>query len=320
MAGVLVEQAVEARHGNRCGPRCRVLRRIADREPVVEGPVVGPREALLDHGGLAAPEDGQGAAVDGDEVGRLDDQRVALPAAARVPQPLPNPSVRMRPPVERDDPGVVDHLDEDHDITRRLEDLVVVVVEAGHHRAGQPARDAPLVQVAVFRSGRLPAAIRLAPGAPLGLRRRQRGQSAVGRVDDQRCSRHPDAPLDPEVVVRPGLARPRVDAPLLPGHVARRVPSHSFLFRQELPSVQVGGPFQRGRRGVRPAPLQVRVAPRGTRRRGLARPRRAPRHLGENVNRCQNRERRHDQRRHQTSVGHPGLPASRLTASIRESP
>jgi hypothetical protein len=56
----------------------------------------------------------------------------------------------MRTPVHGNDPGVVNHLDEKHHVAGRLEDLIVVVVEAGHHRTGQTACDAPLVGTTIL--------------------------------------------------------------------------------------------------------------------------------------------------------------------------
>ena len=60
------------------------------------------------------------------EVARLHYKRVALPAAARFAVPLRD--VRVRAPVQRDDAPLVEHLVEDHDMLRGLEDLVVRVV------------------------------------------------------------------------------------------------------------------------------------------------------------------------------------------------
>src|SRR5207248_3084926 len=66
------------------------------------------------------------------EVEGLDDERVALPAPARVPGPPREGAVRAA--VGRDDACVVDHLGEDDDVAGRLDDLQVVVVGAGNHR------------------------------------------------------------------------------------------------------------------------------------------------------------------------------------------
>src|SRR6185503_10114577 len=75
------------------------------------------------------------------EVRRLYDERVAFPAAARVAEP------GLRAAVDgltrdRNDACLVDHLEPNHDVTGRLEDLDAVVVVGRQHRRGQAARDA----------------------------------------------------------------------------------------------------------------------------------------------------------------------------------
>ena len=45
---------------------------------------------------------------------------------------------RLRTAVERNHSNVVNHLDIDRDVTRRLHDPVIVVIEARHHGAGLP--------------------------------------------------------------------------------------------------------------------------------------------------------------------------------------
>src|SRR5262249_49776971 len=84
------------------------------------------------------------------EVGRLDDESVSFPTAAGVPQPLLDAGADVRTPIQGYDPYVVDHLDRDHDVAGRLEDLVVVVVEPRHHRAWQAAGNAPLVGTTIL--------------------------------------------------------------------------------------------------------------------------------------------------------------------------
>ena len=85
------------------------------------------------------------------KVGGLDDEGVAFPPATGVSQPLLDASADMRTPIRRNDPHVVDHLDRNHDVAGYLDDLVVVVVEPGHHRAWQAAGDAPLIRTTILR-------------------------------------------------------------------------------------------------------------------------------------------------------------------------
>ena len=75
------------------------------------------------------------------EIGGLDDQRVAFPTAAVASHPLADVWRQMRPPVQRDDADVMDHLDENHHLSGRLHDLIVVVVGPGKHRRSRTIHD-----------------------------------------------------------------------------------------------------------------------------------------------------------------------------------
>ena len=267
VARVLEQPAVELRHRNRGGPRLRVVHWIVDRDLVVDAVGVHAREAL-DHPRLLAcrSEDQRGAVVGGGDVlhvRRLDHQRIAFPTAAGVAQPLTDAGTYVRTPVQRDDPRIVDHLDIDRDETGRLQDLVVVVVEPGHHGAWYCAGDAPLVQV--------PALGPVCRTALLGLVSSRfprqsllcQGREFPRRVHDERRAIGQVSPLQPEIVVGAGIARFRtlIDAggclPVLLGQL---------LVRENRFVLEVVGSFQTGCGGVRPLPLQVRIAPRGARR------------------------------------------------------
>ena len=79
------------------------------------------------------------------EIGGLDNQRVAVPVAARVPHPLAYLLWQMWAPVHGDDASVVDHLIENHHRVRSLKELHIVVVRARvHRRAGVEPHDAVL--------------------------------------------------------------------------------------------------------------------------------------------------------------------------------
>ena len=120
----------------------------------------------------------------------LDDQRVALPAAAAVAQPLAHAVGHMRAVVERNDARLVDHLQQQHHVVRRLEDLVVRVVDVRNHGDGQRAGDAALPRVAIEPRIGLAASLArvLAVDQPPLRRRQQRRDATVGRVDDQRLA------------------------------------------------------------------------------------------------------------------------------------
>jgi hypothetical protein len=64
-------------------------------------------------------------------VGRLDDEGVVLPAAARIAHLVLVRRLQRRPAVREDDACVVDHLEVED--ARRLPDLEPAVVAIGHH-------------------------------------------------------------------------------------------------------------------------------------------------------------------------------------------
>ena len=86
------------------------------------------------------------------EVGGFDDERVAVPAAARVAELELETLAQMGPAVERDDPRVVHELVADGDETGRLDDLIRVAVDVPHHRARQTACDAAIPQREVLEA------------------------------------------------------------------------------------------------------------------------------------------------------------------------
>ena len=196
------------------------------------------------------------------EVRRLDNQRIALPPATRIAEPLPDLWLGMRTSVQRDYAGIVDHLDKDDNVARALQDLIVVVVEAGHHRSWQPSENATIVRAPVFgpvsRAG-LPGRSVLSPSPFLA--GRQRRQSAIERVNDQRCPCAEDSPLHQEFVVRAGLFTRTVVQADLCGHFC--VTRRKLFGSQDILSGKIFGPLQRGRRRIRPRSLYVRVSPRG---------------------------------------------------------
>ena len=74
-----------------------------------------------------------------EEVRGFDDERVALPVAARVAHVrLQERAGHMRPPVERNDARLVHHLVADRHEARALRDVVRVAVDGRHHRARTP--------------------------------------------------------------------------------------------------------------------------------------------------------------------------------------
>src|SRR5262245_226331 len=88
------------------------------------------------------------------EVCGVDDERIALPTASRVPSPLANVLGQMRTPVQRDHTSVVDHLVENHHVSGSLEKLNDIVIGTWKHRgSGVASQDTTLPQVSVLRPG-----------------------------------------------------------------------------------------------------------------------------------------------------------------------
>ena len=95
--------------------------------------------------------------------------------------------VHVRAAVEGNDAGLVDHLIDDRDVRRSLEDLRAVVVDDGQHRAREAARDAAVVVATIGIRIRGPAALAIRAQGSLALQRlrRERRHPPVRRVDDQ---------------------------------------------------------------------------------------------------------------------------------------
>ena len=85
------------------------------------------------------------------EIRRVDNQRIAVPVAARVSHPHADLRSCVRPSVQRNNPGLMHHFVAYDDVTRRLHDFDAVVVKEGQHRADSAQRDAtvPRSQVRV---------------------------------------------------------------------------------------------------------------------------------------------------------------------------
>ena len=179
-------------HGIKRRPRSRPRRRIGDRELVVDRVGGHAREALGDRerrriGSL------KDHAFLGLEVRRLDDERRAFPAATGVAEPLPQVLVEMRPPVDGNDPGAVNHLGSDGHVAGTLEDLEVVVVDRRQVRrhvgpddaANRPGHVGVVVRQA-GRESRGGLGTRGAHALALGRQRGEHRNPSVNRIHDER--------------------------------------------------------------------------------------------------------------------------------------
>src|ERR1700730_4730897 len=144
---VLVEVSFTCTHRKRHGPRPHEGVRIVDGEPEVDRVLAHACEALDRVKGRA------GAPVAGlvREVLALDNQRIAIPVATRLAEPLMDLRAELRASIQWDEPRLVNHLVRDRDVSRTLNDPDVVVIEAGENRGGEPPGNAPLERAAVLR-------------------------------------------------------------------------------------------------------------------------------------------------------------------------
>ena len=123
------------------------------------------------------------------EAAALDDERVAVPMAARVAVVLRYTVREMRPAVERNHTRLVHHLVGDRDVVRALRDHDAVAVEHGAHTGAQAARDAAVVQREILERVERTRAERAVAGGSGGSRTSvgcQRGRAAVRGIDDER--------------------------------------------------------------------------------------------------------------------------------------
>ena len=276
MARVLVDQLVGPLQRNQRRPGLGPGRRVGDGDLVVERVGADAGEALDQVQVLARSS--ELALLR--EIRRLDDQRVAFPAASRVAVPELDVLVHVRTAVHRDDARIVRHLAEEHHALRRLDDLVVVVVAGAHLRHAEV--DAAFAEAAIFRIVlRLELSLFGGGHQPFARSRDERGQLAVLGIGQKRRAPVLDVPLDqPEVIVvaGSGVVRSRILDPIERG-LDDAVPEHrvaaflghlggepldllDFRVGQVLLAFPLPGPFERSHAVVGPVPLQIRLAVR----------------------------------------------------------
>src|SRR5687768_11987322 len=123
----------------------------------------------------------------GSEVGRLDNQGVAFPPAARIAKILAR-AFRTSASFQRNDASLVNHFVTDDHRIRTLRDVVAAAVTGWHHRVGNTARDAAIVEAhvepTVERTARVGVGADAASAAPRGRVGTARN-AAVRRIDDE---------------------------------------------------------------------------------------------------------------------------------------
>ena len=149
----------------------------------------------------------------------------------------------------------------DHDIGGSLQEPEVVVVATRRHRGtGLRVMDASFPVAAILGSiGRSPEELppRVAAMASFGAER----DNAVLWVHDERGPSGRFAPVEPEGVVRPGVAGWR----RLVARERVQVDRGNFFLGEPLASRVSRRPLQRGNRRERPVSLEIGVAPRRSR-------------------------------------------------------
>ena len=297
---------------NRDRPRPRIHVRILDRDLVGNRVRVGAREAF-DQAQRAAVRDAPDACRRGVgrdpslvvEVRRLDDQRVAVPAAPRISRPRADARVEVRSSVDGNDPRLMDHLVDNRHVSRRLHNLVGVVV-AGRKHSARTARDA-----AIPRAHQLVRVFVGQIAIPRGLRLRLERYAPVRRIGHQRSTPGADdfrARVEPDVVIAADVARLRMAVVLFAPLGGLAFERRRFLPRQERFVGQRARPLEGRDRRVGPHALEVgcavrrpRQSPR-LRRRGGGRPRlTGDRHRRE---RSHHHRRRQRAARRQPSMAH----------------
>ena len=153
VTGVLVERLLwwQCEGGNLARNTLGPLRGIVDSELVAECAGIEPGEPLGDgdrviHAAIGSPQEediatgrpgqgpGTGVCLGAPDVPGFDDECVTLPVPTPAADPLADIRRHVRTTVQRDDSRVVDHLEVERHVVRRLEDHEVVVVERWQHR------------------------------------------------------------------------------------------------------------------------------------------------------------------------------------------
>ena len=272
MAGILVERSLGdptlrlvRGQRNPGGPRACELRGVRQRELVLQGVGVEPREPLdqVHRGRGHAPGRRPAILRPVHEARGVDHQRLALPATANGAVPLWHRA--RRAVAQWDDASVAEHLVDDHDVVRRLQDLVVRVVAQPEHRhaVGEAAFSRVYVDPRV--TGPVHA-IRNLQALPLTHRGRVRDPSIPG-IDDERgapVGHDARARVEPDLVVGAGVSA-RDRALDESGPVGARFEGRGLFLGEEWLLRQFGGALERGEGRAGPDALEIRVAPRRAR-------------------------------------------------------
>ena len=224
--------------------------------------------------------------VAGREVGGVDDQRLPFPSSARVTFPQADGRRKVRAAVQADDPRFVHRLEEQHDVRRRLDDLVEAKGSGAGIGAAQPRHpvgQAPFDMGEIFRPLEWPPANRV--GRQLSPLRfgGQRRDPAIRRIDDQRGA-IVELALD-HLVGAAGRGRARelgdirqrgeidgistgeVGIGVLEQTIGALAQLGDFLVGQRRPPLECFRALEGGRAVVQPDALQIRMAIRAERNR-----------------------------------------------------
>ena len=107
-----------------------------ERGGIVDGKLVQDRVGVRASQALLQMQAGIGSieVAFADEVRRIDHQRPALPMTARVPHVAANLGIHMRSTVQRNEPDLMHHLEENRHVSGSLNNLQKIVVGCRNHR------------------------------------------------------------------------------------------------------------------------------------------------------------------------------------------
>src|SRR6266850_1725505 len=120
------------------------------------------------------------------EIGRLDDERVAFPMAARIAHICADVFSGMRTAVERNDAGLMNHLGENGHKPWTLHNLGSIAVDHGEYGARHTAGNAAIIQTSIFRTTGNALSDLLKFRLPLLCLSGERRHSPIRRIDNQR--------------------------------------------------------------------------------------------------------------------------------------
>src|SRR5262245_29369815 len=124
VAGVFEQWTDSLLQRQLCSPGSAPCRLVLNCELILNRFSIGPRETLDDTQIFARASE----RILSVEIHRFYNEGIALPAAPGITGPLTYISRNVWTPIHRNNPDVVCLLEQDHDVSRRLDNLIIAVV------------------------------------------------------------------------------------------------------------------------------------------------------------------------------------------------